>query len=122
MVANYQKIAPVDEGRLAHETEIIKTFSPVAGVRCSEGRLTIMPRLPWLWNKIEVSDYPYIDEKGTMHRIDFTLRHERWLRKSTIEISGIDVVKSVDVRFGPYPAIRDAGGFEVETIRNASWK
>ena len=46
---------PGDEGNLVQEAEILKAFSIVAGVRCEGRRLTLMPRLPWLWDTMELS-------------------------------------------------------------------
>lgn len=112
---------PGDEGNLAQEAEIVKVLSLVVGITCKEGKLIIMPRLPWLWDGMEVKDYPYWDENGKMHRINISFKHERWLGRTDIHISGIDNVKGVDVRFGPYPVIKGTSGTEVETIRNASW-
>ena len=114
---------PGDEGNLAQESEIIKAFSLVVGVSCNEGRLVIMPRLPWLWNKMEVRDYPYIDKNGRLQRVDIVLEHERWLHQTSIKISGVKGVDGVDVRFGPYPIDRDRPDDPevVQTVRNASW-
>ena len=55
---------PGDEGNLVQEAEILKAFSIVAGVRCEGRRLTLMPRLPWLWDTMECVDWPVTDADG----------------------------------------------------------
>ena len=58
---------PGDEGNLVQEAEILKAFSIVAGVRCEGRRLTLMPRLPWLWDTMECVDWPVTDADGRTH-------------------------------------------------------
>ena len=99
---------PGDEGNLVQEAEILKAFSIVAGVRCEGRRLTLMPRLPWLWD--------------TMECVRFTVRHERWLRRCTVELEGIGRFEGTDIRFGPFPRLQNnPKGYETELIGNASW-
>ncbi|MFQ7503221.1 MAG: hypothetical protein ACLRMJ_09190 [Alistipes finegoldii] len=81
----------------------LKAFSIVAGVRCEGRRLTLMPRLPWLWDTMECVDWPVTDADGRTHRIRFTVRHERWLRRCTVELEGIGRFEGTDIRFGPFP-------------------
>lgn len=113
---------PGDEGNLVQEAEIIKAFSMVAGVRCEGKKLILMPRLPWLWDSMECVDWPVIDETGKMHRINFTIRHDRWLRRCTVEVSGTDKFESMDIRFGPFPRIiKNPKGYDIEGSENGSW-
>jgi len=113
---------PGDEGNLVQEAEIIKVFGIVAGVACQGNKLILMPRLPWLWDEMECRDFPVMDEKGKIHRINFTIKHERWLRKCTVEISGAKDFNSIDVRMGPFPRmVKNPKGFDVETTEYGSW-
>ena len=113
---------PGDEGNLVQEAEILKAFSIVAGVRCEGRRLTLMPRLPWLWDTMECVDWPVTDADGRTHRIRFTVRHERWLRRCTVELEGIGRFEGTDIRFGPFPRLlSNPKSYETELIGNASW-
>ena len=113
---------PGDEGNLVQEAEILKAFSIVAGVRCEGRRLTLMPRLPWLWDTMECVNWPVTDADGRTHRIRFTVRHERWLRRCTVELEGIGRFEGTDIRFGPFPRLQNnPKGYETELIGNASW-
>lgn len=113
---------PGDEGNLVQEAEILKAFSIVTGIRCEGRRLTLMPRLPWLWDTMECVDWPVTDADGRTHRIRFTVRHERWLRRCTVELEGIGRFEGTDIRFGPFPRLlSNPKGYESELIGNASW-
>ena len=113
---------PGDEGNLVQEAEIIKVFGMVAGVACQGNKLILMPRLPWLWDEMECRNFPVTDENGKIHRINFTIKHERWLRKCTVEISGAKDFNSMDIRMGPFPRIvKNPKGFDVETTEYGSW-
>lgn len=113
---------PGDEGNLAQESEIIKAFHIVAGIRSDKGRLVIMPRLPWLWDTMNCVDWPVIDAKGREHRVDFTIKHERWLRRCTVTLSGASGFDGVDIRVGPFPRqIRNPHGYEIEQTGDVSW-
>ena len=91
-------------------------------VRCEGRRLTLMPRLPWLWDTMECVDWPVTDADGRTHRIRFTVRHERWLRRCTVELEGIGRFEGTDIRFGPFPRLQNnPKGYETELIGNASW-
>lgn len=63
---------PSDEGNLVQESEIIKAFSLVIGVKCEDGKLVVMPRLPWLWDTMECRDLPVADKNGVIqaYRLD----------------------------------------------------
>jgi hypothetical protein len=113
---------PGDEGNLVQEAEIIKAFSMVVGATCKGNKLILMPRLPWLWDKMECRDFPVTDSKGKIHRINFTITHERWLHKCVVEISGTKDFDSMDIRFGPFPLqLKNAKNYEVEQTGNGSW-
>lgn len=113
---------PGDEGNLVQEAEIIKAFTVVVGASCVGNKLVLMPRLPWLWDGVECIDYPVVDQKGKTHRISFAFKHERWLRKCTLEISGAEELSGIDVRFGPFPRIlKNSKGYEVENGEDVSW-
>ena len=113
---------PGDEGNLVQEAEILKAFSMVVGATCKGNKLILMPRLPWLWDEIECTDFPVADNKGEIHRINFKIIHERWLRKCTLEISGANGFDGMDIRFGPFPRLlRNLKGYDVETTESGSW-
>lgn len=114
---------PGDEGNLVQEAEIIKAFALVVGVSCENNKLIIKPRLPWLWNEVECIDYPVIDNRGTVRRINFKFKHDRWLRECTLRISAGDgQFESIDVRFGPFPRItKNPTKLEIDESENCSW-
>ena len=113
---------PSDEGNLVQESEIIKAFSLVIGVKCEDGKLVVMPRLPWLWDTMECRDLPVADKNGVIRRIDLTFRHERWLGKCTLKISGAEKFDAVDIRFGPFPKMAEnPSEFTLEQSDNCSW-
>jgi hypothetical protein len=113
---------PGDEGNLVQEAEIIKVFSMVAGATCVGKKLVLMPRLPWLWDSMECRDFPVADENGKIHRINFSIRHERWLRNCTVEISGAEDFDAIDIRFGPFPRmLNNEKGFETENSEKGCW-
>lgn len=77
-----------------------------------------MPRLPWLWDTMECVDWPVTDADGRTHRIRFTVRHERWLRRCTVELEGIGRFESTDIRFGPFPRLlSNPKGYQERTDR-----
>lgn len=113
---------PGDEGNLVQEAEIIKVFSMVVGATANGKKLVFMPRLPWLWDEMECIDFPVPDESGKIHRINFKMKHERWLRKCTVEITGANGFNSMDVRLGPFPNIlKNPKNYEVENTEKGSW-
>jgi len=113
---------PGDEGNLVQEAEIIKAFSMVVGATCDGRKLVLMPRLPWLWDEMECIDFPVTDNNGNIHRINFKIKHERWLRKCTVEISGANEFDSLDIRFGPFPRLfKNSQKLEVENTETGCW-
>ena len=49
-------------------------------------------------------------------------RHERWLRRCTVELEGIGRFEGTDIRFGPFPRLlSNPKSYETELIGNASW-
>ena len=113
---------PGDEGNLVQEAEIIKTFALVVGVSCEDGKLVVMPRLPWLWDTMECRDLPVADKHGVIRRINLTFRHERWLGRCTLTIGGAEGFDALDVRFGPFPRMTENPcGFALEQSDNCSW-
>ena len=113
---------PGDEGNLVQEAEIIKAFSVVVGATCQGKKLVFMPRLPWLWDEMECIDLPVTDDTGKIHRINVKIKHERWLRKCTVEIYGAKDFDNIDIRFGPFPRmIKNPRNFDVENTENGSW-
>ncbi len=113
---------PGDEGNLVQEAEILKAFAIVCGIRCEGRKLILMPRLPWLWDSMECVDWPVVDATGQTHNIQFSIRHERWQRRCTIELKGIGKLEGTDIRVGPFPRIfKNTMGYETELHYNASW-
>lgn len=113
---------PSDEGNLVQEGEIIKAFSMVIGVRCIDGHLVIMPRLPWLWTSMECLNFPVVDQDGIVQRINLTFKHERWLGQCSLEIEGAEKFDKIDVRFGPFPRIeKNPTALNIEHTGNSSW-
>jgi hypothetical protein len=113
---------PGDEGNLVQEAEIIKAFSLVIGANCVGKKLALMPRLPWLWETMECVDLPVTDENGKIHRIKFSIRHDRWLRSCTVELSGTEGFESIDIRFGPFPRmLNNEKEYETENSDKGCW-
>ncbi|MGZ3849186.1 MAG: hypothetical protein ACXVMS_11285 [Flavisolibacter sp.] len=113
---------PGDEGNLVQEAEILKAFSMVVGATATGKKLVLMPRLPWLWDEMECIDFPVTDGTGKTHRLSIKMKHERWLRKCTLEISGANGFNSMDVRLGPFPTIsKNTKNYEVENTEKGSW-
>lgn len=112
---------PGDEGNLVQAAEVVKAFRLVVGAEYDgKGNLILRPRLPWLWNGIEVTDLPVLGKGGKPCRISFRYRNDRATRSSSVEITqGFDEFDSIAVRFGPYP--RYVKGVEREEKRGASW-
>ena len=115
---------PGDEGNLVQAAEIIKALRLVAGVSEQDGRLTITPRLPWLWDAIEPIDYPVLCSDGKTRRITFRFAHERWRRACRIQYTLPAGFNGVDVRFGPFPGVIpkiEKRGLALEQSPNATW-
>ena len=94
----------------------------VVGATAKGKKLVFMPRLPWLWDEMECIDFPVTDESGKIHRINIKMKHERWLRKCTVEITGENGFNSMDVRLGPFPSIlKNPKNYEVENTEKGSW-
>jgi len=113
---------PGDEGNLVQEAEIIKAFSIIVGAYCQGKKLILMPRLPWLWDKMECKDWPVIDQSGKIHRLQIRIQHERWLRRCVVVVSGAEEFESIDVRFGPFPRqFNNLQNLELEQSDNCTW-
>lgn len=113
---------PGDEGNLVQEAEILKAFSIVTGIRSENGRLVIMPRLPWMWNTMECRDYPVAGKDNQIKRVGVTVEHERWLRKCTVTLTGASGFDGIDVRVSPFPRqLNNPKGYEIEQTGDVSW-
>jgi hypothetical protein len=113
---------PGDEGNLVQEAEILKAFAMVVGVRLEGSRLIVAPRLPWNWDELEVRDWPLVGDDGRAHRVGMLFRHERWLRKCSVRLTGIAGIPNVSVRFGPFATtLREREGLRLERGEKASW-
>ena len=113
---------PGDEGNLAQEAEILKVFALVAGITYIGDKLNIMPRLPWEWDRLEVLNWPVVDESGIKHAIGMDYRHDRWLRRCSLRLTGMAGIRKIEARFGPFAHfIKDGHGYEIEKSSNASW-
>lgn len=56
---------PGDEGNLVQAAEGLKAFRLVAGVDdFTPGQLRLMPRLPWTWDSLELTNYPLCGPEG----------------------------------------------------------
>jgi hypothetical protein len=113
---------PGDEGNLVQEAENLKAVNIAVGLKNEGGRLVFKPRLPWMWSGMQCVDWPVVDNKGVVRRLSVNLKHERWLRKCTIEIEGADGFDGIDVRFGPFPRqLKNPKNFEIEQTGDVSW-
>ena len=115
---------PGDEGNLVQEAEIVKVFRLMAGIDgTAPGILRIMPRIPWEWDKIEAENFPFVTSDGKTGRLNYTMRHDRAARTTTIHISCSQPL-CMDIRLGPYPKhlrIFTEQDLETETGERASW-
>lgn len=115
---------PGDEGNLVQAAEILKAVRLVVGAAAQGRKLVLTPRLPWMWDTLEVLDYPVAVAGQPMAGIDFTMRHERWRRLCVLSYDVPDFFEAVDVRFGPFPHHLpgvDARGLETERAKNSTW-
>ena len=120
---------PGDEGNLVQACETLKTLAIVAGVSMQDGVLTVMPRLPWKWDEMELCDYPVFDSDGTQHRIHLIYRHERWARRCTVRLlddqTQGEKIRAMRVRFGPLAPIlsttADLSAYETEANDRATF-
>lgn len=96
---------PGDEGNLVQACETLKTLSMVAGISIENDVLTVAPRLPWLWDGLELTDWPVWDHRGIMHRISLHYEHKRWERSCGVTVTQPDGLTHMQVRFGPFPAV-----------------
>jgi hypothetical protein len=116
---------PGDEGNLVQEAEALKCLTLMAGIDDSRpGTLRILPRLPWDWDRIHVKDMPFVDGEGNLGRIEYTLEHERWLRRASIRIHSSIPVSDCEVRIGPFPAHNSFVGdsqAQLEHTKGGTW-
>ena len=116
---------PGDEGNLVQACETLKTLSSVVGLSVRNGVLFVCPRLPWLWQGMELKNYPVYDEKGTCYRISMTYTHERWLRQCRLTVTESDGLKKAKVRFGPFPKVistkNNLSDYTAEVSENATF-
>lgn len=116
---------PGDEGNLVQAVETLKSIAMVIGVSVSGNTLVVKPRLPWLWDGVEIVDYPVVDGKGQTHRISLTYRHERWKRHCALNVTDPGGLVKIRVRFGPFPShiatAEDVGRFAEEKTPNATF-
>ena len=115
---------PGDEGNLVQQAECIKALLLFAGVYDGDpGHIRIMPRIPWDWDEIHVTDHPFIDSDGRLQRLEYTMRHDRWLRRTHISLKATTPV-TFDFRAGPYPlytGYTPAENTAVEISKGGSW-
>lgn len=114
---------PGDEGNLVQEAEILKAFSIVAGVRCEGRRLTLhAPPAVVVGHRWSAWTGLSPTPTGGRTAIRFTVRHERWLRRCTVELEGIGRFEGHGHPFRPVPpSAEQPEGYETELIGNASW-
>ncbi len=120
---------PGDEGNLVQACETLKTLAMVVGVSMENGVLTVMPRLPWKWDEMELCDYPVVDSDGTCHRLHLLYRHERWARKCRVQLLSDETdgrpITSMRVRFGPFAPVlstmADLTAYEKEVTDRATF-
>jgi len=114
---------PGDEGSLVQQAEPVKAMLLMAGVTTdAKGRLTLMPRMPWNFDVMNVTDMPYCGEKGIAY-VSMRLRHLRHLRKMTICIESSEIMRDASFRAGPFPSYTrpvDAD-LDVSVYKGAAW-
>lgn len=119
---------PGDEGNLVQEAEIVKVFALMAGVDISrKSQLTIMPRIPWEWDRIIVEDYPFTDADGNSGTLNYQMAHDRSRRTCRFSLCSSIPIDRLDVRVGPFPPyLENLSGnlrqqYEVEEKENSAW-
>ena len=95
---------PGDEGNLVQEAEAVKVIALIIGVEnTSDGKLRLVPRLPWDFDGITVKNYPFIDRGGRLKKLDFFISHHREQRCCTYSLHSDDELEDIDIRIGPFP-------------------
>jgi hypothetical protein len=67
---------------------------------------------------------PFVDGEGNLGRIEYTLEHERWLRRASIRIHSSIPVSDCEVRIGPFPAHNSFVGdsqAQLEHTKGGTW-
>jgi hypothetical protein len=95
-----------DLGNGVQQAEIVKAGRLLIGLDDldPEKGLTVIPRLPDTWNRIEVQDYPVVatDQQGNYLRTKVKYQLDRIENGYRIQIETKDAIKMGQVRFGPF--------------------
>ena len=94
---------PGDEGNLVQASETLKTYAILAGVGSEGGRLILKPRLPWECERAQIQDFPAVCADGSLARISYDFRAERWKNSYTLTVRGVSAFSEALVRIGPLP-------------------
>ena len=108
-----------DEGNLVQAAENLKAIRMSLGIRAEGKTLVVAPKLPWLSEGVEVSDFPVFTEKG-MVRIGLKYSMLRYNRRAELVLtSGAENFQNVVVRFGPFSlSLKEEN---VQKSENAKW-
>lgn len=101
-----------DLGNLMQQTEILKMIRMVAGIddRATSAGLTLIPRLPNGWSRIEAKDWPVrvSDANGLCIRATINFRYERLANGGyRLHMSSEKPLAIASIRIGPYPSAGD---------------
>lgn len=110
---------PGDEGNLVQETEILKALRLSVGVYCKGKTLIVEPKLGWLTDGMQLTDYPvFVEDK--MVRINLKYTVETCNRRAVLSVlSGCEYFDKIKVRFGPFSLLlRDK---KAVNVYNSKW-
>lgn len=93
-----------DQGNGVQEAEIVKIFRILIGVDDMDCRhIKILPRLPYGWNEMAVTDYPLLVQRaGKTESTHLRYRLERTDGRLSLNISSDRDLGAVTVRLGPF--------------------
>ncbi len=90
-----------DLGNGVQEAEIVKTLRIVIGVdNPRPGKLRVLPRVPYGWNRTEIRDYPVWLEDGRRANLRYTLIRDKG--EMRMELASDRVLPSLELRLGPF--------------------
>ncbi len=99
-----------DLGNAVQQGEIVKAGRLLIGLDDlnPEKGLTVIPRLPSGWNRIEVQDYPVVaaDQKGKLLRTRINYQIDRIGNGYRFQLESADAIRLGQVRLGPFKTNR----------------